>query len=47
MDDVDRGCGKRNICVLSDSNVVIRAFDNYVINLFETVASFSHEIGRM
>jgi hypothetical protein len=47
VEDVDGGCGKRNICVLSDSNVVIRALDNYAINLFETVASFPHEIGRM
>jgi hypothetical protein len=44
---MDGGCRKKNICVLSDSDVVISALDSYAVSLFGTVASFLYEIGRM
>ena len=47
MEDMDGGSRKRNICILSDSDVVIRVLDSYAISLFRVIASFPHEIGRM
>jgi len=47
VEDMDGGCRKRNICVLSDSDVLISALDSYAVSLFGFVASFPHEIGRL
>jgi hypothetical protein len=47
LEDNNGGCRKRNICVLSYSDVVISALDSYAVSLFGIVASFPHEIGRM
>ena len=46
LEDMDGGCRKRNICVLSYSDV-ISALDSYAVSLFGIVTSFPHEIGRM
>jgi hypothetical protein len=46
LEDMDGGCRKRKICVLSDSDV-ISALDSYAVSLFEIIASIPYEIGRM